>query len=89
MSRSSRLIAVRNLSFGFRPLPVFHLSIPARPIIPLQRTFASSAIKMGDAISEKPHNAWLGAKGPAALDLRSTSTARTLVISGPLTISSV
>jgi threonine aldolase len=26
---------------------------------------------MGDAISEKPHNAWLGAKGPAALDLRS------------------
>ncbi|KAF5026295.1 hypothetical protein F66182_1616 [Fusarium sp. NRRL 66182] len=26
---------------------------------------------MGSTIAEKPHNAWLGAKGPAALDLRS------------------
>jgi hypothetical protein len=69
MSRSSRLIvssAVRNLSkYPLRPLSISH------PIVSLQRTFTSSSVKMGDAISEKPHNAWLGAKGPAALDLRS------------------
>lgn len=70
MSRSFRLVAspaIRNLSFQSHPV----LIVKARPIVSFQRTFVSSAVKMGDAISEKPHNAWLGAKGPAALDLRS------------------
>lgn len=72
MSRSSRLVvssAVRNLSkYPLRPLSI---SLTARPIVFSQRTFTSSSVKMGDAVSEKPRNAWLGAKGPAALDLRS------------------
>jgi threonine aldolase len=79
MSRSSRLVAssaIRNLScYPRRPLSVsgIHSTVKINPIVPLPRTFASSSVDMGDAISEKPHNAWLGAKGPAALDLRSTS----------------
>lgn len=70
MSRLFRLIAspaIRNTSFYSHPASI----VKARPILSFQRTFVSSAVKMGDAISEKPHNAWLGAKGPAALDLRS------------------
>lgn len=78
MSRSSRLVALRNLSFiSSRSVPIFRTPVQTHSVIPLQRTFASSAIKMGDAISEKPHNAWLGAKGPASLDLRSMSTTNT------------
>ena len=75
MSRSFRLIAspaIRNLSFYSRP----SLIVKVHPIVSFHRTFVSSAVKMGDAISEKPHNAWLGAKGPAALDLRSMLTIR-------------
>lgn len=70
MSRSFRLIAspaIRNLSYYSFPASF----VKAHPIVSFQRTFVSSAVKMGDVISEKPHNAWLGAKGPAALDLRS------------------
>lgn len=82
MNRSSRLVAssaIHNLScYTRRPISVSgtYSTVKINTIIPLPRTFAFSSAAMGDAVSEKPHNAWLGAKGPAALDLRSTSQIR-------------
>ncbi|KAM6519440.1 hypothetical protein FALCPG4_013074 [Fusarium falciforme] len=76
MRPSSRLISSCLSRYNAPSSTTRFSAIPSnltRSVASPHRFFASSSVTMGDSIaaSEKTHNAWIGAKGPASFDLRS------------------